>query len=193
MAERPGDAQVSDEQLVTIALDGSDAAFRTLVERYQERLLRFLLTRSACRADAEDALQDTFISAYRHLHSFDARWRFSTWIYRIGIRKLGKKRAMTSATVDPDRLADPAADPLAACIARSDRRNLWLTAKAVLNEEAFTALWLRYAEDMTVSDVAATLERSLSWAKVTLSRARRRVAEALQDDAQGTTKGELYG
>ena len=71
---------VSDEKLVEESLAGSELAFSELVDRYQERLLRFLLTRCRNRADAEDAVQDTFISAYRYLHSYNPRWRFSTWI-----------------------------------------------------------------------------------------------------------------
>ena len=60
---------LTDEQLVEASLQGSAAAFNEIVERYQQRLLRFLLTRSASRADAEDAIQDTFINAYRYLSS----------------------------------------------------------------------------------------------------------------------------
>jgi len=59
----------TDEQLVEASLDGSAGAFDEIVGRYQERLLRFLLTRSSSRADAEDAVQDTFINAYRYLAS----------------------------------------------------------------------------------------------------------------------------
>ena len=83
---------LSDEQLVEATLDGSEAAFSDLVERYQDKLLRFLMTRASSRADAEDAVQDTFISAYRYLESYDSRWRFSTWIYRIAIRNAGRQR-----------------------------------------------------------------------------------------------------
>jgi RNA polymerase sigma-70 factor (ECF subfamily) len=83
---------LTDEQLVEATLEGSDGAFAELVQRYQDRLLRFLLTRSSSRADAEDAIQDTFINAYRYLASFDSRWRFSTWIYRIAIRNAAKQR-----------------------------------------------------------------------------------------------------
>ena len=72
-------------QLVDAAKAGSAKAFADLVESYRVRLLRFLLTRCASHADAEDALQDTFIAAYRYLHSYDPRWRFSTWLYRIAI------------------------------------------------------------------------------------------------------------
>ena len=110
----------TDEQLVVESLAGSTLAFAELVERYQERLLRYLLTRATNRADAEDAVQDTFSSAYRYLYSFNPQWQFSTWIYRIAIRNAVRQ---TRGEVDEfATLADEEAPgPLEACIAASDR------------------------------------------------------------------------
>lgn len=180
----------SDAHLADAAKAGSDAAFSALVERYQERLLRFLLTRCASRADAEDALQDTFINAYRYLHSFDPRWRFSTWIYRIGIRNaMRQNRPEEAAEVD---LIDTTADPLNDCIVASEHENLWLAAKRVLAEDAFTAMWLRYVEDLSIKDVATVLDRSVSWTKVTLLRARRKLGDELPTD-QSPEQREKYG
>jgi RNA polymerase sigma-70 factor (ECF subfamily) len=176
---------------VDAAKTGSDAAFAALVSRYQQRLLRFLVTRCRSQADAEDALQDTFVSAYRYLHSFDARWRFSTWIYRIGIRNAMRVASSPSAPIDD--LQDPHADPLQDCIVRSDRENLWKTAKTALSDEAFTALWLRYVEDMSIKEIAAAMERTASWTKVTLLRARGRVGAALEDAGAAAEQGEVYG
>ena len=85
---------MADElQLIDAAKAGSVSAFADLVKSYRVRLLRFLLTRCASYADAEDAVQDTLIAAYRYLHSYDPRWRFSTWLYRIAIRKAQKSRS----------------------------------------------------------------------------------------------------
>jgi hypothetical protein len=71
---------VSDElKLIDAAKDGSVEAFTELVHGYRERLFRFLLTRCASHADAEDALQDTLINAYRYIGSYNPQWRFSTW------------------------------------------------------------------------------------------------------------------
>ena len=168
---------------------GSESAFAVLVERYQERLLRFLLTRCSSRADAEDALQDTFVNAYRYLHSYDERWRFSTWIYRIGLRNLSRD-VLPSVPVDE---LHSEADPLRDCIAQSDRENLWLTAKRVLSEEACTALWLRYVEDLSIRDIAAAMERSVSWTKVSLLRSRGRLGAALGANRETSKKGEAYG
>lgn len=181
----------TDEQLVDAAKAGSDAAFTELVARYQERLLRFLLTRCRSRADAEDVLQDTFINAYRYLDSFSPRWRFSTWIYRIGIRNALRVAPPTPAPVG--EVPDPAADPLRDCMEASDRENLWLIAKTILSDDAYVALWLRYVEDMSIKEIAVATGRSTSWAKVTLMRARKRVGAALVKESAVAEKGEVYG
>ena len=176
-----GAAAESDERLVALALRGSRDAFSVLVDRYQERLFRFLLARSASRADAEDALQETFVNAYRYLASYDSRWRFSTCIYRFAVTKAIRRR--DGAVFGGVEAVDPASDPLAECIGASERENLWLVAKRVLPDALLAAAWMRYAEDMPLRDIAEALGRSESWTKVALYRARRRLAKALAPEA----------
>lgn len=172
----------TDEQLVNASLAGSDSAFDELVVRYRERLFRFLLTRAATREDAEDALQDTLISAYRYLHSFNARWRFSTWIYRIALRNLATQQPKHLASeMEVDKIAAYANDPLQQCLLASEHGNIWLTARTLLADDAYSAMWLRYVEDLPVRDVARALDKSLSWAKITLMRGRRRLQAELSD------------
>lgn len=173
-------------------MSGTSAAFDELVNRYQERLLRFLLTRSASRADAEDAVQDTFINAYRYLASFDSRWRFSTWIYRIALRNLARQRR--PEWEEADETLESADDPLRNCIEMSERENIWLAAKSLLSEDVYAAMWLRYVEDLSVKEVSRALEKSQSWTKVNLLRARRKLADALNDvPLNKTAQRESYG
>ncbi len=185
-----GTIAATDEQLAAVAKTGATAAFDQLVERYQDRLLRFLLSRCSNRADAEDAIQDTFVNAYRYLQTYDSRWRFSTWLYRIAIRNAA--RQARHPTADPVDIADHG-DPLASCIAQADRQNLWLFAKRELSADAYSALWLRYTEDLPLIDVARALDRSLTWTKVSLMRSRRRLAVALRQEAAIAERSEMYG
>jgi RNA polymerase sigma-70 factor (ECF subfamily) len=161
----------NETQLIDAAKAGSAKAFADLVVSYRVRLLRFLLTRCSSHADAEDALQDTFIAAYRYLHSYDPQWRFSTWLYRIAIRNAHKARQEN--TLEVADLSDEEGDPLLHCIAASETENLWISARRVLNDDVFAATWLRYAEDMSINDISKALDRSDSWTKVNLMRARK--------------------
>jgi RNA polymerase sigma-70 factor (ECF subfamily) len=180
---------VNDEQqLIDAAKAGSADAFAGLVRSYRLRLLRFLLTRCNSHADAEDALQDTLIAAFRYLHSYDARWRFSTWLYRIAIRNVQKVRSENM--VEFGELSDEESDPLLRCIKDSETVNLWVSARRVLNDDVFAATWLRYAEDMSVRDISQALDRSESWTKVNLLRARKALDVELN---RTNTGGKAYG
>lgn len=180
----------SETALIAAARKGSVAAFTDLVRANRERLFRFLLTRSASYADAEDALQDTLLNAYRYLNSYDPRWRFSTWLYRIAINNLA--RLHSAETVEAGEIRDESSNPLAACIAASERENLWLTARRLLNDDVFVAMWLRYAEDMSVTDIAAVVDRSVSWTKVNLMRARKAL-DAAMNAAADDERNKAYG
>lgn len=178
----------SEHELIDAAKAGSADAFADLVRSYRVRLLRFLVTRSASYADAEDALQDTLIAAYRYLHSYDSRWRFSTWLYRIAIRNAGRIRSQN--IVELADLVDEVDDPLQHCIRASETENLWVSARRILNDDVFIATWLRYAEDMSINDISKALDRSDSWTKVNLLRARK----ALDAEMNGNNDGnEAYG
>ena len=180
----------SEAALIEQARKGSAAAFTDLVNGYRHGLLRFLLTRSATFADAEDALQDTLINAYRYLHSYDSRWRFSTWLYRIAVNTASRQRV--ADTVELGELSDAESDPLAQCIAASERENLWLVARRHLNDEVYAAMWLRYVEDMSVKDIAAVLERSVSWTKVNLLRGRK-ILDREMNEANTELESKAYG
>jgi RNA polymerase sigma-70 factor (ECF subfamily) len=181
----------SELQLIDAAKAGSADAFADLVRSYRGRLLRFLVTRCASVADAEDALQDTLINAYRYLHTYDPRWRFSTWLYRIAIRNAGKLRDPAVVDVaDMGDLRGEENDPMLHCIAASERENLWVAARRLLNDDVFAAMWLRYAEDMSVNDISTALDRSASWTKVNLMRGRRALETQLNSAAE---QSEAYG
>lgn len=178
----------TEVQLVSAAQAGSAEAFTELVHSYRHRLFRFLLTRCASHADAEDALQDTMINAFRYIRSYDPRWRFSTWLYRIAIRNAANLR--TPEVVEIGDLRDEESDPLLQCIADSETENLWANARRLLTDEVFTAMWLRYAEDMSVNDISKTLDRSASWTKVNLMRGRRALDVEMNSVAK---ESEAYG
>jgi RNA polymerase sigma-70 factor, ECF subfamily len=96
--------QWSEGKLIAAAKNGQGAAFGVLCERHVEMILRvtFRITRN--REDAEDAVQDSFMSAFVHLTNFDERSRFATWLTRIAINsalgQLRKKRGIREIPMD---------------------------------------------------------------------------------------------
>lgn len=79
---------MTDEQLVIETLKNPEI-YALIVERYEEKLLRYIMRISAGpKEDAEDILQDVFLSAYKNLNDFDPDLKFSSWVYRIAHNKV---------------------------------------------------------------------------------------------------------
>ncbi|VAX37675.1 RNA polymerase sigma-54 factor RpoN [hydrothermal vent metagenome] len=77
----------SDEKLVEAYRKGESDAFRLLVERYHDDLLRFLVRLGGDRQLAEDAFQDAFLQVHISLGSFDSSRRFRPWLFTIAANK----------------------------------------------------------------------------------------------------------
>jgi len=85
-----------EDALVAAAKQGQAEAFATLCQPHARRLIRNAHRITRNHEDAEDALQDAFLSAFIHIKNFDGRSSFSTWLTRIAINSalmtLRKKR-----------------------------------------------------------------------------------------------------
>lgn len=101
----------SDEALFEQYRGGDRKAFRTLIERHQPELLRFLVRLVGEQAGAEDVFQDAFLQIHLSADTFDATRRFRPWLFTIAankardhLRKKGRRRTLElSAPVDRDR------------------------------------------------------------------------------------------
>lgn len=80
-------ADVTDEAVFERFLDGDLAAYRTLIERHHDDLLRFLTRLVGERAGAEDVFQDTFLQIHQSAHTFDTSRRFRPWLFTIAANK----------------------------------------------------------------------------------------------------------
>ncbi|NBB91867.1 MAG: sigma-70 family RNA polymerase sigma factor [Gammaproteobacteria bacterium] len=163
-----------ERKLVRRARSGSLDAFDELMRTHQDRLFRFLLVNGACAADAEDIVQETFLAAWRYLDGYRERWRFSTWLYTIARRQAFGRR-LDHARL-PEALVDPAEGPDEAALTGQRRDNIWRVARELLPSDWFGVLWLYYAEDRKIGEIARILGRTVPWVKVTLHRSRKRLA-----------------
>jgi RNA polymerase sigma-70 factor, ECF subfamily len=77
----------TDEQLLQSYREGDTAAFRTLISRHQEDLLRFLVRLTGDRQAAEDVFQETFLQVHISADTFDATRRFKPWLFTIAANK----------------------------------------------------------------------------------------------------------
>jgi RNA polymerase sigma-70 factor (ECF subfamily) len=104
---------------------------------------------------------------------FDPARSFLTWLFTIARHKwIDRCRvARPPATEPPPEQAD-LDDPATLLIRCEEGRNLWAVARQILPDLQFQALWLKYAEDLSVRDVARVLRRTQTHVKVLLFRAR---------------------
>jgi RNA polymerase sigma-70 factor (ECF subfamily) len=176
-------SQQSPEELAVRAQTGGGpalACFGELVTRYEVRLFNFLLRRTRCRADAEELTQEAFLRAWERIQSYDPAWKFSTWLYTIASRlavskhrKLGRERTWDTF----ERGGDVERDTLEASDDRRLGKRLWTLAEESLSPDQQTALWLRYAEDMAISEIARVMGKSQVGVRVCLFRARQTLAK----------------
>lgn len=165
----------SDEWLAGRAARGDADAFEQLVLRYQDRLYTLALRVTLSEPDARDCVQEGLISAWRAIDRFRGDARFSTWIYRIVIRKAydaldrRKRWAAPAETIDvPDAERSP-----------DDRLDL-MAALAVLEPEFRAAVVACDIVGMSMDEAADALGAPPGTVKSRLSRARERLAQHLE-------------
>lgn len=76
---------LSDQELVEQIKAGEKTSLEALLGRYQDKVYRLALSFTKNPADAEEVLQDVFLTVYRKIASFEGRSAFSTWLYRITV------------------------------------------------------------------------------------------------------------
>ncbi len=95
----------ADEELVRRCLDTDRSAFEQLVRRHQKGLVNHLYRLTGQSDTARDLAQEVFIKVYTSLATFDSRYRFTTWMYRIAsncaIDHLRKRRPQTCSLTMP--------------------------------------------------------------------------------------------
>lgn len=153
-------------------------SFEVLVDRHGPRLLRFLCRKTGNRQDAEDLVQETFVRVYRYIHRYQPAYRFSVWAFAICAHLASThRRRMRPAQLSIDDRVDPS--PLEQVSQREDGTNLWTLART-LSPNQYEVLWLRYAESMSVEEVARVIHKSQVHVRVLLYRARANMAKKLQ-------------
>jgi RNA polymerase sigma-70 factor, ECF subfamily len=176
-----GAAADVEDRLAVRCRTGEAAAFDEIVTRYQVRLFRFAYRLLRDRAEAEDAVQETFVRAYRALPAYRPDGFFSSWIYRIALNECRRRIRSRRATVGLEFAVTAASgpDPQSLALA-SERNHILRQAVDALPEHYRLVMVLFYFEELSVDQIARTLEVSVSAVKVRLHRGRERLATRLE-------------
>jgi RNA polymerase sigma-70 factor, ECF subfamily len=165
-----------DRQLVAQAARGDDGAFELLVHRYSEDLWRLARTLLRNDAEAEEAVQDTFLKAYRSLASFRGDASFRTWLHHICQKTcIDRIRARRVITVPLTQLPENAERPSA------ETKMILEETLLTLREDDRMAFLLVHFLGYTREEAARICGVPSSTMRTRVVRARRRLAEILED------------
>jgi RNA polymerase sigma-70 factor, ECF subfamily len=195
-----------DAELAARAAQGDDEAFEAIMRRHNRLLFR--TGRSILRSDAEteDALQESYLRAWRSLASFRADSKLSTWLVRIVINEaLGRLRRPSAqvipmnATLDDDNDAEPIEQSVAddadrqpeQLAMRADVRRLMQARIDTLPESFRTVFMLRAVQELSVEEVAAMLDLPEATVRTRFFRARGLLREGLSRDID-LTLGDAF-
>jgi RNA polymerase sigma-70 factor, ECF subfamily len=180
----------SDADALAQARAGDSDGFRTLVERHSRGMFRLAYRMTSNEQDAEDVVQEAFLRAFRRLDQYDARARFSSWLFRITANcaydtlRARKRRdeepwpEMNDGSETPVDFpsADPAPDRLMLSVEIRRRVGLAMSRMSAQEKAAFV---LRHFEGMSTAEIGAALELEASAAKQSVLRAVRKVRQVL--------------
>lgn len=177
----------TDAELVRLAQEGDVDAFAEIVRRYERRLRIVLLRILDDARDVEEAVQDSFVQAWRNLDRFRAEAALFTWLYRIGVNAaLARTRRREHPTTDLDSLPSEGAaqvprDVLPETAAEAhDLRARILAALAELPFEHREAVVLRDLAGLSNEEVAGALGVSIAAAKSRIHRGRLELRDLLE-------------
>ena len=178
------DEGLRDEVLLQAFLEGNQDAFTTLMRRYESRIFGLCRRLVGDRADALDATQEAFISAFRRAHTFRGEAAFGTWLYRIGINSchdLLRKRGRSPIPEDSETLAahtpkEPHRDIEDAVTLNVDLR----AALAQLSPDYREAVVMHDIGGIPYEDIAKATGVAVGTVKSRISRGRRKLADALE-------------
>ncbi len=196
----------TEKEWIQQARSGDQIAFGRLVQAYQKPVYNLSYRMLGNAAEAEEASQEAFLRAYTHLRSYDPKRSFSTWLMSIAshycIDQLRRRRLTWLSFEDeiaaPEnpiegtttRLASEFPNP-ETMVARKEREVYIQRLLSALSPTDRAAVTLLYWYDHSYEEIAETLDLTVSAVKSRLYRARRALAELLEEDGGNDETYEL--
>jgi RNA polymerase sigma-70 factor, ECF subfamily len=190
-----------DQTLVLRAQSGERGAFNVLVRRYRRRVMRLSMRYISNRADAEDAVQNTFLKAYWGLKYFRGDAAFYSWLHRIAVNsaktmrshRARDARVLASEVFDGEDWGASACAPMELDtpegLALEDEICAAVNAAiAALCDEQQTAIILREFHGLSYQDVASAMSCPIGTVRSRVSRAREAIDRRLREVCDGKSE-----
>jgi RNA polymerase sigma-70 factor (ECF subfamily) len=185
----------TDHDLIALARTGSEKAYRELLDRYQRPVFSLVYRMVRDRELAEDLAQETFVKVFNHLDSYNPKYKFSSWIFKIAnnlaidhLRKKelptvsldGSRHATTSEAVESSRISIASEDENPEELLEAKELGEEIeTAISQLRVEYRTAVLLRHVEGRPYEEIAEIMDVPLGTVKTYIHRARIELRELL--------------
>ena len=180
MEETPAAADEQDRALVRDYLDGRADAAGGLVDRYQKRLFNLALRMLDNPQDAEDVTQTVFLNAFLKLRTYDPRFRFFSWIYRMTVNEslnvLKRRKPMVTLADEADIAA-----PQAALDGTTEFQDRVGKALMQLKPDDRAVVVLKHFVFFSYEEIASVLEIPVKTVKSRLFTARERLRLTLRE------------
>lgn len=179
--------ELTDTEIIKKVLQGEQALFAQLVQRYQQYVFTLVLRFTSNREDAEEISQDVFVKAYRSLADFRGDAKFSTWLYTIVrtscITFLRKKRLDTTS-IDNEgtmiQLENRESGFNANTVEQRSRHAMVNAAIRLLSPDDGQLITLFYKAEQSLEEIGRIMGYDPNTVKVKLHRARHRLKEKLE-------------
>ncbi len=193
--------KLSDQEIINSILKGNTEDFKYIIDRYKDKAFSLLIRMIKNQQDAEEALQDSFLKAYKALPGFKGEAKFSSWFYRIvyntALTKIANNKTnITTIDIEFDDNDEPVNDLSSLYedndMQFSDFTNVGeiinnLLAKLPAKYGAIISMF--YLDEMSIEEIASSTGMTVTNVKVTLHRAR----NLLKNIAEKTNiKNEIY-
>ena len=167
-----------DAELVARCLGGEVEAFEPLVRRYQRALFNVAWRTLGDREEARDVVQGAFVKAWERLGTFDPRYRFFSWMYRIvlneSLNARGRRPPLQPLEVDPAAPGGPEEE-----LRSRERADCVQSALLRLSDDDREVIVLRHFGELSYAEIGDALGLAERTVKSRLHEARRRLGRAL--------------
>lgn len=189
------EAAAQDECLVEGLRAGDEAAYETLLERFQQPVYSLVQRLIEDQSEASDVTQEVFLKVFRNVNSFRSQSSLKTWIYRIAVNEAHNRRrwfgrhrksevgleAEQNGKAWLDHLRDAGRSPYE-LVLNQERRLAIERALETLNPVFRAAVVLRDQEELSYEEIADVLEISLGTVKSRILRGREALRKALMEE-----------
>lgn len=171
----------TDETLVKETLQGFLSSYELLVKKYQQPILRHARRYFQNQDDAEDAVQETFIRAFKNLHQFNQKKLFKPWLYQIATNYcLDELRKNKKITKLPEEIISEE-KPVVERIIEEEEKNILQKAVDNLPEKYKLPIKGFYFDNHSYENLARILELPLNTLRTRLSRGKKLLEHALKE------------